>query len=121
MSYATKDTISEATRPGCVYGTDPGPARPVRIAPAESEVGPLERAARDAYVAELTCQSEAVTDPELSREILARARRVLGALPVLELFDRVKRIKQAKDDLSDVGGLEGIELRAGLDASARKR
>ena len=91
----------------------------VSIAPAETEVGLLERKARDAYIAELESQAAAVTDPAISREILARANRVRDALPICELFDRLRLISQAKDDLGNVSGLEGIQLRDGLDQSAQ--
>ena len=83
-----KDTIDEATRPGAVYGTDPALSRPVHIAPATMEVAPVERAARDAYAAELEARADAIPDPETSREMRARARRVRDSLPILEMFDR---------------------------------
>ena len=115
-----KDALDEATSHSGVYGPrDSAPDPVVNIAPAEAGVGQLEQAARDAYIGELDAQAEAVTDPEISREIQARARRVQDALPICEMFERLKRIAQAKDDSRDVSGLEGLRLRAGLDESAQ--
>jgi hypothetical protein len=114
-----KDTISEATRRGGGYGTDPAVSRLVDIKPAETDVTPVERAARDAYAAELDARADAIPDPETSREMRARARRVQDALPIVEMFGRLREIGQAKNDLGQVSGLEGITLRAGLDASAQ--
>jgi hypothetical protein len=88
------------------------------VKPAETEVTPLEQAARDAYVVELEAQAGAVTDPGVSREIQIRARRCRDALPIAEMFDRLRKIAQAKDDLPPGGGLDALRLRGGLDDSA---
>jgi hypothetical protein len=91
----------------------------MRVRPAETEVGRLEREARAAYIAELQDRANAVTDPEISREMLALAGRVKNALPVMELFDRLGKIQQAKEDLPSTG-LDAVQLRAGLDESAEQ-
>jgi hypothetical protein len=65
LSYVVKDTLGEATRPGGAFDTGGSvPLRDVVIAPATMEVTPAERAARDAYSAELNVQADAITDPE---------------------------------------------------------
>ena len=97
-----KDTIDEAMKPGGVYGTDPAVSRPVDIKPAETDVTPVERAARDAYAAELDARADAIPDPETSREMRARAGRVRDSLPILEMFGRLREIAQARDDMGDV-------------------
>jgi hypothetical protein len=114
-----KDIIDEAADEAGADRNAPRTPKGVSIKPAETAVTPPERAARSAYVAELQARADAVTDPEISRELLALARRVENSLPILEFFDRLAKIESAKEDLPG-NGLDVVQLRGRLDESAEQ-
>jgi hypothetical protein len=117
-TYASKDALDQVARERTAQGDAPV-GRGVVIAPAQTQVGAAEQAARGAYEAELKARADVITDPAIAREMRARANRVGSSLPIMEFYGRLDETKQAEGDLGDVSGLESIQLNAGLRQSAQ--